>query len=102
MSATVAPEKILKELAALWWSRAGKPAPGAARLLHDAGDDGGGGEDTSRWARTIASLMPAHPARAILVRLRARVNARGASMYISSAGGLSVSASRSAAEGSMP
>jgi glucose-6-phosphate dehydrogenase assembly protein OpcA len=72
---TVAPEKILKELAALWVQQ------GA-----EQGKEGGAGvlracsmtlvvvaeesEEPAALGETIASLMPEHPARAILIRLR--------------------------------
>jgi glucose-6-phosphate dehydrogenase assembly protein OpcA len=73
MSATVAPENILKELAELW-ADSGKQgqAEGAGVLracsmtllvLAEAA------EDTQGLGETIAALMPEHPARAIVVRL---------------------------------
>src|SRR5262249_18592524 len=72
MSATVAPDKILKELAALWVEEGKQGSAGVLRacsmtLIVLAEE----GEDTSALGETIAALMPEHPARAILVRLRA-------------------------------
>lgn len=72
MSSTVAPEKILKELAALWVEEGKQGNAGVLRAcsmtLIVIADEG---EDTSALGETIAALMPEHPARAILVRLRA-------------------------------
>jgi glucose-6-phosphate dehydrogenase assembly protein OpcA len=75
MAATVAPENILKELAKLWGATAKEAQP-----------EGGGGvlracsmtlvvmseesDDSQSLGETIAALMPEHPARAILIRLR--------------------------------
>ncbi len=74
MGATIAPEKILKELADLWVDSA----------KHEQTEGGSGvlracsmtllalseaGEDTQDLGETIAALMPEHPARTILVRL---------------------------------
>ena len=72
MSATVAPEKILKELAALWVEEGKQGAAGVLRacsmtLVVMAEE----GEDTGALGETIAALMPEQPSRAILVRLRA-------------------------------
>lgn len=72
MSATVAPEKILKELAALWVEEGKQGPSGVLRactmtliaIAEEADDAGALGE-------TVAALMPEHPARTILVRLRA-------------------------------
>lgn len=74
MSATVAPEKILKELAALWVDsgKQGQEEGGTGVLracsmtllvLAEAS------EDTQSLGETLAALMPEHPARTILVRL---------------------------------
>jgi glucose-6-phosphate dehydrogenase assembly protein OpcA len=74
MGTTVAPEKILKELAELWVdsARQGQAEGGTSALracsmtllvLTEAGDD------TQSLGETIAALMPEHPARTILVRL---------------------------------
>ena len=74
MSASLAPEIILKELAALWVATAKQ---------NGAASDGGvlracsmtlvvlaeDGEDQQQLGKTIASLMPEHPARTIIVRL---------------------------------
>jgi glucose-6-phosphate dehydrogenase assembly protein OpcA len=69
---TVMPDQILKELAALWVEEGKHGASGVLRacsmtLVVMAEE----GEDASALGETIASLMPEHPARAILVRLRA-------------------------------
>jgi glucose-6-phosphate dehydrogenase assembly protein OpcA len=71
MSATVAPEKILKELAALWTLQGKEGESGVLRacsmtLLVIAEAD----DDAAALGETIAALMPQHPARTILVRLR--------------------------------
>jgi glucose-6-phosphate dehydrogenase assembly protein OpcA len=74
MSATVAPDHILKELAELWVSlgKEGQAEGGAGVLracsmtlvvLAEEGDD------LMTLGETIAALMPEHPARAIVVRL---------------------------------
>jgi glucose-6-phosphate dehydrogenase assembly protein OpcA len=71
---TVAPERVLKELSALWVSQ-GKD--------HPAGDGAGvlracsmtlvvlaeGADDAQALGETIAALMPEHPARAIVIGL---------------------------------
>ena len=70
MSATVAPEKILKELAALWVEEGKLGEAGVLRactmtlvVIAEESDDAGA------LGETLAALMPEHPARAILVRL---------------------------------
>ncbi|HLK68917.1 MAG TPA: glucose-6-phosphate dehydrogenase assembly protein OpcA [Bryobacteraceae bacterium] len=74
MSATVAPDKILKELADLWVSLGkqgeGDGSAGVLRacsmtllVLAEEADD------LMSLGETIAALMPEHPARAIVVRL---------------------------------
>jgi glucose-6-phosphate dehydrogenase assembly protein OpcA len=70
MSATVAPEKILKELAALWVEEGKQGHAGVLRactmtlvVIADEADD------ASALGETVAALMPEHPARTILVRL---------------------------------
>ncbi|HKA02349.1 MAG TPA: glucose-6-phosphate dehydrogenase assembly protein OpcA [Candidatus Solibacter sp.] len=70
MSTTVSPEKILKELAALWVEEGKQGGAGVLRacsmtLIVIAEES----EDSVAIGETIASLMPEHPARAILVRL---------------------------------
>ncbi|HXB67868.1 MAG TPA: glucose-6-phosphate dehydrogenase assembly protein OpcA [Candidatus Acidoferrales bacterium] len=74
VGSTVAPERVLKELSALWVSQ-GKD--------HEAGDGAGvlracsmtlvvladGSDDASALGETIAAMMPEHPARAIVVGL---------------------------------
>ncbi|HEY1497137.1 MAG TPA: glucose-6-phosphate dehydrogenase assembly protein OpcA [Candidatus Solibacter sp.] len=71
MSATVAPEKILKELAALWTQQGKEGESGVLRacsmtllVMAEAEDD------SSALGETIAALMPQHPARTILIRLQ--------------------------------
>jgi glucose-6-phosphate dehydrogenase assembly protein OpcA len=71
MAATVAPEKILKELAALWTQQGKEGESGVLRacsmtllVMADAEDD------SSALGETIAALMPQHPARTILIRLQ--------------------------------
>lgn len=70
MTATVAPEKILKELAALWVEEGKQGHAGVLRActmtLVVIGDEG---DDASALGETVAALMPEHPARTILVRL---------------------------------
>jgi glucose-6-phosphate dehydrogenase assembly protein OpcA len=70
MSATVAPESILKELAALWTQEGKQGGAGVLRacsmtlvVIAEAGDDAAG------LGENIAALMPEHPARSILIRL---------------------------------
>jgi glucose-6-phosphate dehydrogenase assembly protein OpcA len=71
MSATVAPENILKELAALWTQEGTQGDAGVLRactmtllVISEAGDD------VSALGETIAALMPEHPSRTILIRLQ--------------------------------
>jgi len=72
MSATVAPDKILKELAELWVSTA-KAADGGAGVLRACSmtllEISEESEDAQSVGETIAALMPEHPARAIVVRI---------------------------------
>ena len=70
MSATVAPDSILKELAALWTQEGKQGGAGVLRacsmtlvVIAEAGDD------ASALGETVAALMPEHPARSILIRL---------------------------------
>jgi glucose-6-phosphate dehydrogenase assembly protein OpcA len=70
MSTTVAPESILKELAALWTQEGKQGDAGVLRacsmtLLVVAEAD----DDAAALGETIAALMPEHPARSILIRL---------------------------------
>jgi glucose-6-phosphate dehydrogenase assembly protein OpcA len=75
MAATLSPDRILKELSDLWVSL-GKPGETEARagvlracsltlvvLAEEA-------EDVGELGETIAALMPEHPARTIIIRLR--------------------------------
>src|SRR5450759_1498416 len=71
MSATVAPDSILRELAALWTQQGQQGDAGVLRactmtllVIAEAGDD------ASALGETIAALMPEHPARTILIRLQ--------------------------------
>jgi glucose-6-phosphate dehydrogenase assembly protein OpcA len=71
MSATVAPDTILKELAALWTQEGKQGDAGVLRacsmtllVIAEAGDD------AAALGETVAALMPQHPARTILVLLR--------------------------------
>ena len=71
MSATVAPDSILKELAALWTQQGKEGDAGVLRacsmtllVIAEAADD------ASALGETLAALMPEHPARAILIRLQ--------------------------------
>jgi glucose-6-phosphate dehydrogenase assembly protein OpcA len=70
-TATVAPDHILKELAALWTQEGKLGDAGVLRacsmtlvVMADASDD------AAAVAETMAALMPEHPARAILIRLQ--------------------------------
>ena len=70
MGATVSPESILKELAALWTQQGKQGDAGVLRacsmtLVAVAEAD----DDTAALGETIAALMPEHPARSILIRL---------------------------------
>jgi len=71
MSATVAPDKILKELAELWVSTA-KAADGGVGVLRACSMTllvlAEESEDSQGLGETIAALMPEHPARAVVVR----------------------------------
>jgi glucose-6-phosphate dehydrogenase assembly protein OpcA len=71
MSATVAPDSILKELAALWTQQGKEGDAGVLRacsmtllVIAEAADD------ASALGETLAALMPEHPARTILIRLQ--------------------------------
>jgi glucose-6-phosphate dehydrogenase assembly protein OpcA len=75
MGATVAPDRILRELSDLWVSlgKEGQAADGAGVLracsmtlvvLAEEADD------VTDLGETIAALMPEHPARTVLIRLR--------------------------------
>jgi glucose-6-phosphate dehydrogenase assembly protein OpcA len=74
MGTTIAPEKILKELAALWVD-SGKQgqAEGGTGVLRACSMTllvlAEAGEDTQGLGETVAALMPEHPARTIVVRL---------------------------------
>jgi glucose-6-phosphate dehydrogenase assembly protein OpcA len=71
MSATVSPDSILKELAALWTQEGKQGDAGVLRacsmtlvVITEAADD------ASALGETVAALMPEHPARSILILLR--------------------------------
>src|SRR5215831_5237069 len=72
VSATVSPDRILKELAALWVEEGKQGVTGVLRAcsmtLVVIGEESA--EDAANVGETIAALMPEHPARAILVKLR--------------------------------
>ena len=70
MSATVAPDKLLRQLAELWTAEGKQGDSGVLRacsmtlcILAESSDD------TAALGETIAALMPEHPARSILIRL---------------------------------
>lgn len=73
---TVAPEKILKQLADLWVAEGKQGEDGTSQGVLRActmtlvvlADES---EDVSNLGETLAALMPEHPARAIVIRLRA-------------------------------
>jgi glucose-6-phosphate dehydrogenase assembly protein OpcA len=70
VSATIAPEKILKELAALWTEEGKQGNSGVLRactmtLIVIAEEQ----DDAAALGETLAALMPEHPARTILIRL---------------------------------
>jgi glucose-6-phosphate dehydrogenase assembly protein OpcA len=75
MAAAVAPDSILKQLADLWVTLAKPDAEGRTAVLRActmtlitvADED----DDFSALGETLAALMPEHPARSIVVRLRA-------------------------------
>jgi glucose-6-phosphate dehydrogenase assembly protein OpcA len=71
MSTAVAPDVILKELAALWTQEGKQGDAGVLRacsmtllVIAEAGDD------AAALGETVAALMPEHPARTILILLR--------------------------------
>src|SRR5258708_37640231 len=71
MGTTVAPDAILKQLAALWTQEGKQGDAGVLRacsmtllIVAEAGDD------ASALGETVAALMPEHPARTILIRLQ--------------------------------
>jgi glucose-6-phosphate dehydrogenase assembly protein OpcA len=70
VSSTIAPDRILKQLADLWTAEGKQGDAGVLRacsmtlcVLADPGDD------PAALGETMAALMPEHPARAIIVRL---------------------------------
>jgi glucose-6-phosphate dehydrogenase assembly protein OpcA len=74
MSAAATPDRILRELADLWVSTAHEQEGYGSGVLRACtmtlvvlADDG---DDLAAMGETIAALMPEHPARAIVVRLR--------------------------------
>jgi len=74
-AATVSPDRILKELAELWVSTAKEPeGSGDAGVLRACSMTlvvmAEESDDVMSLGETIAALMPEHPARAIVVRLR--------------------------------
>src|ERR1041385_1024915 len=74
MGATLAPDHILKELSDLWVSLGKQEAQGGAGVLRACSmtlvvlvEES---ENVSALGETLAALMPEHPARTILIRLR--------------------------------
>src|SRR5579864_3913053 len=78
MTATIKPDKILKELADLWIETAAPSAPSGAKensgvlracamTMVVIADET---EDTQGIGETLAQLMKEHPSRAIVIRLR--------------------------------
>jgi glucose-6-phosphate dehydrogenase assembly protein OpcA len=72
MAASIVPDAILKELAALWTQEGKQGDAGVLRacsmtLLVLADIE----EDAAVLGETVAALMPEHPARSILIRVRA-------------------------------
>jgi len=71
VSATVSPDVILKQLAALWTEEGKQGDAGVLRAcsmtLVVLAEEG---EGTESLGETLAALMPEHPARTILIRLR--------------------------------
>ena len=70
MSTTIAPDRILKQLAELWTAEGKQGDAGVLRactmtlcVLADAGDD------YAALGETMATLMPEHPARTIVIKL---------------------------------
>jgi glucose-6-phosphate dehydrogenase assembly protein OpcA len=74
MGATLAPDHILKELSDLWVSLGKQEAQGGAGVLRACSMTlvvlAEESEDVSALSETVAALMPEHPARTILIRLR--------------------------------
>jgi len=73
MSATVAPDQILKELAQLWVDSGKQEQEGGTGVLRACSMTllvlAEAGDDTQSLGETVAMLMPEHPARTIVVRL---------------------------------
>ena len=74
MGATLAPDHILKELADLWVSLGKEESEGGAGVLRACSMTlvvlAEESEDVSGLGETVAALMPEHPARTIVIRLR--------------------------------
>ena len=74
MSATLAPDHILKELADLWVSFGKQEAEGGSGVLRACSMTlvvlAEESEDVGALGETVAALMPEHPARTIIIRLR--------------------------------
>ncbi len=74
MGATVAPDHILKELADLWVSLGKQESEGGTCVLRACSMTlvvlAEESEDVSGLGETVAALMPEHPARTIVIRLR--------------------------------
>ena len=74
MAATASPDRILRELADLWVSLGKEKESGAAGVLRACSMTlavvAEESDDASALGETIAALMPEHPARTVIVRLR--------------------------------
>jgi len=74
MGATVAPDHILKELTDLWVTLGKQDSEGGSGVLRACSMTlvvlAEESEDTATLGETIAALMPEHPARTIIIRLR--------------------------------
>ena len=66
MSATISPDRILKELAGLWVNEGSSVLRACSMTLIVMADER---EDAATIGETIAALMPEHPARTVLIRL---------------------------------
>jgi glucose-6-phosphate dehydrogenase assembly protein OpcA len=74
MAAGISPDRILRELGELWTSQSHGPAGGENAVLRACSMTlivlSEESDDSSLLGETIAALMPEHPARTILIRLR--------------------------------
>jgi hypothetical protein len=100
MSATLAPDHILKELADLWVSFGKQEAEGGSGVLRACSMTlvvlAEESEDVGALGETVAALMPEHPARTIIIRLRgAGEHSLAERVYAGSAARSAASRSRS-------